>query len=65
MKIGILHISDLHIQKKSCGSIDLMVKKLVEDIKKVQQDTDINIEFICFTGDLISRGDRIGRNPFY
>lgn len=58
MKIGILHISDLHIEKKSCGSIDLMVKKLVEDIIKVQQDTDINIEFICFTGDLISRGDQ-------
>lgn len=34
MKIGILHISDLHIDEKSCGSIDSMLKKLVEDIKK-------------------------------
>ena len=58
MKIGILHISDLHIDEKSCGSIDSMLKKLVEDIKKVQQDADINIEFICFTGDLVSRGDQ-------
>lgn len=58
MKIGILHISDLHIDEKSCGSIDSMLKKLVEDIKKVQQDADINIEFVCFTGDLVSRGDQ-------
>ena len=57
-KIGILHISDVHINASSISEIDLLVEKLINDIKKVKIENDINIDLICFTGDLIGRGDK-------
>lgn len=61
MKIGILHISDLHIDKKTCKSVKTMVEKLIKDINKVKHENSVNINFICFTGDLIDRGDQATR----
>lgn len=58
MNIGILHISDLHISSKTCDSIDEIVKKLIKDVKKVKTDNSFEINYICFTGDLIDKGSQ-------
>ncbi|MBD5148135.1 MAG: hypothetical protein HDT19_05065, partial [Oscillibacter sp.] len=55
--LNILHISDMHIQKKDENEIREIVGKLIADIKNVQKEKDIAIDLICFTGDLIQRGD--------
>lgn len=57
-KIGILHISDTHIDCNSEREVKDIVTKLIVDIKKVMQENDINIDLICFTGDLINSGNR-------
>lgn len=56
-KIDILHISDLHFEKKSQKDIEEITKKLIDDIKKVENEQNINIDLVCFTGDLIQSGD--------
>ena len=56
--LNILHISDSHIQKKDIVEIKEIVQKMIEDINKVQEEQNINIDLICFTGDLIQRGDK-------
>lgn len=53
-----MHISDLHIQIKDIEEVREIVYKLIEDIKKVEKEKDINIDLVCFTGDLIQRGDK-------
>lgn len=55
--LNILHISDSHIQKKDEKEIREIVQKMIIDINKVQSEKNINIDMICFTGDLIQRGD--------
>lgn len=55
--LNILHISDSHIQKKDEKEIREIVQKMIIDINKVQNEKNINIDMICFTGDLIQRGD--------
>lgn len=55
--LNILHISDAHIQKSYAPEIKDLVKKLIIDIKNVQKEKNILIDLICFTGDLIQRGD--------
>lgn len=57
-KIGILHISDVHIDKASISDIDSLVKKLIEDINTVKKENNVEIDLVCFAGDLISRGDK-------
>ena len=57
-RINILHISDVHIQKKEVEEIREIIDKLIADIKKVQNEKKIKIDLICFTGDLIQRGDK-------
>lgn len=61
-RIGILHVSDIHINASSISEIDVLVEKLVKDIKKVKAENSVNIDMICFAGDLISRGDRAIEN---
>ena len=56
-KIGILHISDIHINEPSIPHIDIIVEKLIKDINKVSYENDVSIDLICFAGDLIARGD--------
>lgn len=56
-KLGILHISDIHIDKRSILQVDNLVNKLIEDIKNVEKEYNVNIHLICFAGDLIGRGD--------
>lgn len=56
--LNILHISDSHIQKKDIEEIKEIVQRLINDINKVQEEKNISIDIICFTGDLIQRGDK-------
>lgn len=56
--LNILHISDVHIQKKDAIEIQEIVKKLIADVKHIQKEKEISIDLICFTGDLIQRGDK-------
>lgn len=57
-RIGILHLSDIHISASSISVIDRLVNKLIEDVKKVKSEYDMGIDLICFAGDLIERGDK-------
>lgn len=57
--INILHISDSHIQKSSITEIKKITQKLIDDIFRVQKEKDITIDLVCFTGDLIQRGDMV------
>ena len=61
-KLGILHISDIHINSSSISEIDSLVEKLIKDIKKVKAENKISIDLICFAGDLIGRGDMAFEN---
>lgn len=56
--LNILHISDAHIQKKDKDEIKEIVEKMLNDVLKVQKEQNIKINLICFTGDLIQRGDK-------
>lgn len=56
-KLGIVHISDAHLQKKDIEEIKKIIEKLIEDVRKVASETDQIPNLICFTGDLIQRGD--------
>ncbi|MGN6714390.1 metallophosphoesterase [Anaerocolumna jejuensis] len=56
--LNILHISDAHIQKKDESEIREIAEKLINDVLKVQKEQDIKIDLVCFTGDLIQRGDK-------
>lgn len=57
-RLGILHISDAHVQKKDETEIREIIQKLIADVKSVQEQKGINIDLICFTGDLIQQGDK-------
>ncbi|BCJ93597.1 hypothetical protein acsn021_11660 [Anaerocolumna cellulosilytica] len=60
--LNILHISDAHIQKKNENEIRDIAEKLIYDVLKVQSEQDIKIDLVCFTGDLIQRGDKAIRD---
>lgn len=60
--LNILHISDVHIQKRNEIEIREIVQKMLDDIKKVESEKEIKIDLICFTGDLIQRGDEAIEN---
>ena len=57
-KLTILHISDTHIERSSKDEIIGIREKLLSDVKKVQVEKRISIDLVCFTGDLIQRGDQ-------
>ena len=54
---NILHLSDLHINNENLYDIKIIVNALIEDIKNFKQKGKA-IDFICFTGDMINRGDK-------
>lgn len=56
--LNILHISDAHIQLNDKVEIEDIIDKLMKDVIKVQNQEKIKIDLICFTGDLIQRGDK-------
>ena len=55
--VNILHISDTHVNASALLEIDKLVDKLINDVKKVENENNIRIDLICFSGDLINRGD--------
>lgn len=55
--LNILHISDAHIQMADKEEISEIVAKMINDALKVQKEQNIKIDLVCFTGDLIQRGD--------
>lgn len=56
--LNILHISDAHIHLAAQEEVTEIVAKLINDVLKVQKEQDIKIDLVCFTGDLIQRGDK-------
>ncbi len=56
--LNILHISDAHIQRTDKEEVLGIVAKMIKDALKVQKEQDIKIDLVCFTGDLIQRGDK-------
>ena len=56
-KLGIVHISDAHLQKKNVTDIKKIVEKLIVDVEKISGETEQTANLVCFTGDLIQRGD--------
>ena len=56
--LNILHISDAHIQIDSKEEVSDIVAKMIDDVLKVQKEQNIKIDLVCFTGDLIQRGDK-------
>lgn len=56
--LNILHISDAHIQLDAKEEVSEIVVKMINDALKVQKEQDIKIDLVCFTGDLIQRGDK-------
>lgn len=56
-KLGIVHISDAHLQKKNVTDIKKIVEKLIIDVEKISDETGQIANLVCFTGDLIQRGD--------
>ena len=57
-KLTILHISDSHIRKGSENEIAEIVSKLIKDVKRIQDEKGVQVDLVCFTGDLIQRGDQ-------
>lgn len=56
--LNILHISDAHIQMAAKEEVSEIVAKMINDALKVQKEQNIKIDLVCFTGDLIQRGDK-------
>lgn len=56
--LNILHISDAHIQMTAKEKISEVVGKMINDVLKVEKEENIKIDLVCFTGDLIQRGDK-------
>lgn len=54
--IGILHLSDFHINQSNRTNIQKLIKLLYADLEKLLEDTDAEIDMICITGDLIKTG---------
>ena len=50
----ILHISDIHSDKRSIESTKLLIKKLVASISKINETTPIDL--VLFSGDAINQG---------
>lgn len=55
-RISILHLSDLHMSKERLVDIKIVLNALFEDVQHFHEEEPI--DYVCFTGDLIQRGDR-------
>lgn len=56
-KFNVIHISDTHIRSSNIDELIQFRNALVKDIKKLLSKDELKSTLICFTGDLISRGD--------
>lgn len=54
---NIIHISDTHISSKLSDETNNIVEAVVDDIKNQLSEAELKSTIICFTGDLIQRGD--------
>lgn len=55
-RIGILHLSDIHLCEENEKEIVQLLDKLNCDIDVVCQSEKFKIQAICLTGDLINKG---------
>lgn len=54
--IGILHLSDFHINESNKDSIIRLIKLMFEDAISLLSTTNTEVCLVCITGDLINRG---------
>lgn len=59
---SIIHLSDLHYDKKKSTSSSLLVDNIFQDIKSLEEQEGINPKLILFTGDLVNFG---GQNELF
>lgn len=55
--IRILHLSDLHINNEKLHDIKIVIDALLCDLKKLRNEEHLHVDFVCFTGDLIQKGE--------
>lgn len=51
-----LHISDAHLRPQENYSANVVIQKLLKDIRKCIQEYDLKLDFIAFTGDAAFSG---------
>ena len=56
-RFNIIHISDTHVCQKKLTDLVRIKNALISDIKKHFSEKEISSSIVCFTGDLIQRGD--------
>ncbi len=54
--IGILHLSDIHFDNDNKSDIKNLLEKLHNDLQNIQDKNNVELKFICITGDLFNRG---------
>jgi predicted phosphodiesterase len=57
MRASILHIADLHMNKRDIDNINKVIYELIEDLKRMYHDYNIKPDKVFFTGDMIKTGD--------
>lgn len=57
LRIGILHLSDIHISLNNQKIIERLVGLLQKDIALLQAEKCVVIKMVCISGDLINSGD--------
>lgn len=56
-RINIIHISDTHISSALVNDLNRVTSSLINDIRELLNDEELKSTIVCFTGDLIQRGD--------
>ncbi len=57
MKFRFLHLSDFHLSSQTFTRSLYLVKKLKDDLKKLSNEWDGNIDAVLVTGDLVNQGE--------
>lgn len=57
-RINIVHVSDAHIEMSGEMQISKIVTSLCDDLERVSSENNLEIDFVCFSGDMIHRGDQ-------
>ena len=56
-RLGILHLSDIHVSKENKTTIQRLVEHLKADLTSLQDRHNVSVKMICISGDLINSGD--------